>query len=615
MDELSLFPNPMPLGKGTSSDKWPVANIVIGPMRKTSWHTSRLLLTMLLVCCGQQLATAQRIFDPLPPDSNNILFPYAMVYNNQAMAETGLRYGLWATQSAYLSEETMLVFDAYEKIPAAIRLVPNEGVLPIWNFRYWPEEQLYTWLTSHNNNSQPNKAFVCNRKFEIIKSWIISNPHEFYVMPDGLGYATLGSEDSLGISFPSIVWLSPQLDTVLHWSAADTTWGISLGNLTKSTCSFTTLDTIDGMVDYFHPNSIAAIKTDANTLKLGLYNRNVDTEFELTVHLIGNNWEINSLRQNSKQNHTGHQSDDSVWVNNAHDIQYLYADGATIIKSFWDNGGCRANPRTGYKVFAQEVADSITTYQKGLYDKMARSAGMGNGGILLQNRYASSMTEIDTGIVYGNIGGNHPLYITDTSKFLLGAWKHDNTLIFGIKQAFTFQTYRFYPYFDNQLSLDDLRPDMEISFSSDSMIVTLSLDSNYYTDVLWLDGQADLWKRSMSREAFAANEMIAYVTTNPDWFWFATKRYVASDYFETNTSINLISSEKLTIYPNPINAGKAIQLSVSMDATLYDLSGRLVNTCANCNTLLVPEGTPAGIYMIQANDGKGNVYNQKVVVY
>ncbi len=573
------------------------------------------MLIVLVACLGHQAAVAQRIFEPLPPDSNNILFPYAMVYNNQAMAETGLRYGLWATQSAYLSEEMMLVFDAYEKIPAAIRLVPDEGVLPIWNFRYWPEEQLLTWLTSHNNNSQPNKAFVCNRKFEIIKSWIISDPHEFYLMPDGLGYATLGSEDSLGISFPSIVCLSPQLDTVLHWRAADTTWGISLSNLTKSTCSFTTLDTIDGIADYFHPNSIAAIKTNANTLKLGIYNRNVDAEFELTVNLVGNSWEIDSVRQNSKQNHTGHQSDDSVWVNNAHDIQYLLTDGTKIIKSFWDNGGCRANPRTGYKVFTQSIADSITTYQKGLYNKMAHSAGMGNGGILLQNRYANSVAEIDTGIVYGNIGGSHPMYSNDTSKFLLGAWKHDNTLIFGIKQAYTFQTYRFYPYFDNQLSLDDLRPDMDISFSADSSIVTLSLDSNYYTNVLWLDGQADLWKRTMSKVEFNTNEMIAYVTTNPDWFWFATKRYVASDYFETTTGINLVSSEKLTVYPNPINAGKAIQLSASIDATLYDLSGRLVNTCTNCNMLMVPDTTPAGIYVLQGNDGKGNVYNQKVVVY
>jgi hypothetical protein len=615
MDDLSLFLYPMPLGKGTPSDRRLIANSAIVSQLNLLLQAKWAMLIALIACLGHQPAMAQRIFEPLPPDSNNILFPYAMVYNNQAMAETGLRYGLWATASPYLSEEMMLVFDAYEKIPAAIRLVPDEGVLPIWNFRYWPEEQLYTWLTAHNNNSQPNKVFVCNRKFEIIKSWIISNPHEFYVMPDGLGYATLGSDDSVGISFPSIIWLSPQLDTVLHWRAADTTWGISLSSLTKSTCNYTTLDTIDGIVDYFHPNALAAIKTDANTLKLGIYNRNVDTEFELTVNLNGNNWEIDSVRQNSKQNHTGHQSDDSVWVNNAHDIQYLYTDGTKIIKSFWDNGGCRANPRTGYKVFTQDVADSITTYQKGLYNKMARSSGMGNGGVLLQNRYANSITEIDTGIIYGNIGGNHPLYITDTSKFLLGAWKHDNTLIFGVKQAYTFQTYRFYPYFDNQLNLDDLRPDMDISFSLDSSMVTLSLDSNYYTDVLWLDGQADLWKRSMSREAFSANEMIAYVTTNPDWFWFATKRYVASDYFETNTGINIVNSQNLTVYPNPINAGKAIQLSAAIDAMLYDLSGRLVNSCTNCNMLLVPDATPAGIYVLQANDAKGNVYNQKVVVY
>jgi hypothetical protein len=615
MDKLSMFPEPMPLASGTPSNRLLMSLLTYCSRLRFSSFQKQVLLIFLLGCLGQQTAMAQRIFEPLPPDSNNILFPYAMVYNNQAIEETGVRYGLWATSSPYLADELMVVFDAYEKIPAAIKIVPDEGLLPIWNFRYWPEEQIYTWMTAHNNNSAPNKVFVCNRKFEIIKSRVISNPHEFYVMPDGLGYATFGSDDSLGILFPSIIWLSPQLDTVLHWRSADTSWGLELSSFSKTTCAYAPLDTIDGIVDYFHPNSIAAIKTNANTLKLGFYNRNVDTELELTINLVGGTWKVGSVRQNSKVNHVGHQSDDSIWVGNAHDIQYLYTDGTEILKSFWDNGPCRANPRTGFKVFTQDQTDSITTYQKGLYNKMAHSSGMGNGGLMLQNRYASSKSEIDNAILYGNIGGNHPLYTEDTTKFLLGAWKHDNTIIFGIKQAYSFLTYRFYPYFDNQLSLDDLRPDMGISFSADSSMVTLSLDSNYYTDVLWIDGQADLWKRTLTKEQFTSNEMIAYVTTNPDWFWFATKRYMASDYFKLPTDINLVATEKLKVYPNPINAGKAIQLSANINASLLDLSGRVIGTCTDCNTLIVPDGTPAGIYVLQGNDANGNVYNQKVVVY
>ncbi len=614
MEKKVFYSSQLPLAKVSENSQVCSKLLVISSaingkyQRNVKWCLALITLTLFnLQVMGQP------IFAPLSEDYDSVTYQFDYEYNDQAIAQTGVRYGVLAPTSHYLLDQMMIVHDVYEKIPAAFRLVPNGANMPIWNFRYWPEEEVFTWSESRNYWVKPTVGYVCNRKFEVIDTFGISNPHEFYVMPNNLGYAYLGSLDSNGFSFPTLVWVSADHDTNLYWTALDSQWGIDPLIRNQSTCNFTTLDTFDNnTLDYYHPNSIAAIQTSPNNVKIGLYNRNTDTEFEISVNYNGHKWIANGVQELGKENHLGHQSDDSVWVNTAHDLQYLYTSGDTIVKSLWDNGGCRARPNTGYKVFTQHSNDSIRTFRKGLFEVLGQSTAMGNGGVILKNRYASSLEEIENAPSYGNIGSANFDLSNDNGMPKLGVWTKDNTLVYAIKQDYSFLTYRFYPYLDNQLPFDDLRPYMNFSFSADSSSVVLWLDSTDYTDILWIDGVTDTWSRTFTYQQFITQEMIAFVTNNPSWFWFSSHRYRSAQYVGVGTELELNNS--FSVYPNPVQAGNALTISANTDVMVTNMAGKVITSCNSCNTLTIPSNTAAGMYLLTTSNGKA-IARKKVVVY
>ncbi len=609
---LLLYQNPLAKAYVTLSTS---LSIFSSPCAKNSFidNCVKYVIMLVIAVCLNAQVYAQTIYAPLVEDSNSVIFPFQINYNDQAIAQTKVRYGLWAASSPFVLEQMMVLYDVYEKIPAAFRLVPDGSNFPIWNFRYWPEEELFTWAEIRDYSIKPVVGYVCDRNFEVIDTFGIGNPHEFYVMPNNLGYAFLGSQQTGGVTYPTVNWVSANHNTNFYWSAADPAWGISPAGTPQSTCSYTTLDTFDNnIIDFYHPNSIAAIQTAVDTVKIGIFNRNTDSEFEITATFNGTKWVTSSVQVLSKSNHLGHQSDDSVWVNTAHDLQYLYANKDTLVKSLWDNGGCRAKPNTGYKVFIQSSGDSIRTTRKGLYDVLGQSTAMGNGGVMLQNRYASSISEINNALSFGNIGSTNFDLSNDNGVPKLGVWDNSNTMVFAINQDYSFLTYRFYPYFDNQLPFDDLRPYINISFSPDSSAVTLSLDSNNYTDILWIDGVTDVWSRTLTYQQFQTQELVAFVTNNPDWFWFSSHRYKGALYVGLNEVME--PTNEVSFYPNPVKAGNAINLSTHTDVTVTDITGKVVASCNVCNTLTLPISTGTGMYLLTTINGKA-ISRKKVLVY
>lgn len=603
-----------PFGKVTEK---PQVNskLPLAPAAKGNFVSLRLFSLLLLFVVSSQSGFAQSIYKPLPEDTNSIIYPFAFRYNNQQIEQTEVRYGVFAAVSTEMLDEMMLVYDVYEKIPAAVRLVPNGSNMPVWNFRYWPDQELFTWVEINNNNTaKPVMAYVCNRKLEIIDTFGISNPHELYVMPNNLGYAYIGSREVAGIMYPTFVWMAPNQSTNVYWDSSDPTWGFSSSSFPQSTCGYTTLDTMDnGFVDYFHPNSIAAVQTSPTSVKIGIYSRNTDTEFEVSVSFNGTKWVTDNAIVISKNNHLGHQSDDSVWVNTAHDLQYLYHNQDTIIKSLWDNGGCRARPNTGYKIFSQVGGDSVRTIRKGLYEVLGQSTAMGNGGIMLRNRYASSLAEIENALSFGNIGSANFNLSNDNGLPKLGVWDKNNNMVFEVEQDYSFFTYRFYPYFDNQLEFDDLRPYLNISYSQDSSYVTLSVDRTQYSDVMWADGVVNVWSRTLTLQEFRTKELVAFVTNNPDWFWFSSHRYNNGTNYVGVDEVELLSNS-FKVYPNPIKSGYTLNLNAKVNATLTDLAGKSISNCTDCDAMLIPDTTAPGIYLLNVVSGQ-TVSVSKVLVY
>lgn len=557
--------------------------------------------------------SAQTIYKPLAEDTNSIIFPFSFQYNDQLIEQTGVRYATLAASSPYVFDQMMLLYDVYEKVPAAFRLVPEGSNFPVWNFRYWPDEEVFTWAENRDYSIKPVVGYVCNKNFEVIDTFGISNPHEFYVMPNNLGYAYVGSYESGGIMFPTIVWISENHNTNVYWNSGDPIWGLNNYSYAQSTCSYTTLDTIDNtLIDYFHPNSVAAIQVSHDTVILGVYSRNTDSEFEIKAAFNGTKWVVTNAKVLDKRNHLGHQSDDSVWVNTAHDLQYLYRNEDTIVKSLWDNGGCRVKPNTGYKIFVQHDGDSIRTIRKGLYDVLGQSTAMGNGGVMLQNRYASSITEIENALSYGNIGSANFDLSNDNGMPKIGVWDKNNSMVFAIEQDYSFLTYRFYPYFDSQLDFDALRPNMAVTFSSDSSSVTLSIDSSRFSHAMWSDGVTGVFSRNFTYQEFQTKELVGFVTNNPNWFWFSTHRYNNGNNYVGVNDLMAMDSQ-LKVYPNPIKSGYALNINTRAAATLTDITGRVINTCDDCETILVPEDVAPGLYLLNITNGQTAVVTKVLV--
>jgi hypothetical protein len=245
---------------------------------------------------------------------------------------------------------------------------------------------------------------------------------------------------------------------------------------------------------------------------------------------------------------------------------------------------------------------------------------MGNGNIILRNRFAQSMDEvIEAPVVFntGAFGGSPPA--GDTSKYLFAVVSHEDSIIFGMRQNFSFASYRVSGYYADQVDIK--RPELTISQNIDST-VTLSIDSTEWANIMWIDGEeSGSFSRTITIEEFESpeTELVAYVTNDPEeGFWLATNRYL----FKELRPLSALNSPLLysKIYPNPVASNGILAIESESDlAEVYicSLTGQLMLTqqaTGKTANVEIP-GLAAGTYFLVSAGKNGQISRSKIVIY
>lgn len=92
-------------------------------------------------------------------------------------------------------------------------------------------------------------------------------------------------------------------------------------------------------------------------------------------------------------------------------------------------------------------------------------------------------------------------------------------------------------------------------------------------------------------------------------------RAVFDHYHGTFVSVNEVSMQDISIYPNPASEVVFVQSDETLNVSLYDISGRLVQTSeASSSTPLTISALPNGLYIAKFSNSKGTLYQAKKLV-
>ncbi len=99
---------------------------------------------------------------------------------------------------------------------------------------------------------------------------------------------------------------------------------------------------------------------------------------------------------------------------------------------------------------------------------------------------------------------------------------------------------------------------------------------------------------------------------NGDTIGFATP----DSTFEYYASVNELPKTTLSLFPNPVKRGQKLFFGlneVANEYTLYDIHGKEILQGKMCNSFVLPENTPTGMYFLVGTTG-GKGFREKVVV-
>jgi len=94
-----------------------------------------------------------------------------------------------------------------------------------------------------------------------------------------------------------------------------------------------------------------------------------------------------------------------------------------------------------------------------------------------------------------------------------------------------------------------------------------------------------------------------------------TTIYLDNVYFHNGiTGINDLVSNKINIYPNPVNIGEQLNLTdMVKQVEIIDISGRIINT-VNSTSVINTAELNQGLYILRINTKEGQVQTQKLLV-